>query len=194
MDITAIVLSAQPVALEIPGATVLNHVSTIRDATELYAARLAAVRKVRTPWFFCLDDDDALPDGYAVLLQRCMASGAPLAYTNELLQLADGREVVRRGAPYRRELYRTNLTTIHHLAVCRTDAALDAMRRIPASGCWGFEPMLFAEVAKGGAVWFDEVGYVWRQRAGGLSRHPSVPYAMVRSGQWINGTLGGNHG
>lgn len=193
MGITAIVLSARPVALEIPGVTVLGHVGTIRNATELYAARLAAVRRVKTPWFFCLDDDDTLPDNYPDLLARCIASEAPLAYTNELLRLNDGREVLRRSAPYDRALWRQTITLVHHLAVCRTDAALQAMERIPASGEWGFEPMLFAEVARGGADWFDEVGYIWQQReGGGLSRHPSVPYAMVRSAQWINGTLPGD--
>lgn len=193
MGITAIVLSAKPVALEIPGVTVLGHVGIIRNAAELYAARLAAVRRVRTPWFFCLDDDDVLPECYPDLLARCIASDAPLAYTNELLCLADGREVVRRSAPYERSLWAQNFTLIHHLAVCRTGAALDAMARIPASGTWGFEPMLYAEVARGGAQWFDEVGYVWHQRAsGGLSRHPSVAYAMVRAAQWINGTLPGD--
>lgn len=191
MRATAVVLSARPVTLEVPGVDVLAHVSTIRDASELYAARLAAVRKVKTPWFFCLDDDDALPDGYMDLLERCMASPAAVCYTNELLCFLDGREVVRKSAHYDRAAYLSSVTPIHHLAVCRTDAALRAMERIPKAGAWGFEPMLFAEVAREGARWFDEVGYVWRQRPGGLSRHPSVPYAMVRSAQWINGTLGG---
>ena len=195
MHATAVVLSAKSVSLEIPGVTVLGHVSAIRDASDLYAARLAAVRKVKTPWFFCLDDDDALPDGYLDLLGRCMASSAAVVYTNELLCMQDGREIVRRSAHYDRAAFLTNTTPIHHLAVCRTDAALSAMERIPKSGTWGFEPMLFAEVAKEGAQWFDEVGYIWNQRPdGGLSRHPSVPYAMVRSAQWINGTLGGRHG
>lgn len=193
MGITAIVLSAQPVALEIPGVTVLGHVGIIRNAADLYAARLAAVRRVKTEWFFCLDDDDALPEHYLDLLARCTASAAPLAYTNELLRYPNGREVVRRSAPYDRSAWRRDITAIHHLAVCRTDAALDAMQRIPASGEWGFEPMLFAEVARGGAEWFDEVGYVWQLRVGGgLSRHPSLSYAMVRSAQWINGTLPGD--
>lgn len=188
MSITAIVLSAKPVTLQLPDVVVLGHVCQIRDAAELYAARLAAVRRVRTPWFFCLDDDDALPDGWQDLLARCMASDAAVVYTNELLRMRDGREVVRRAAPYAREAYRDGVALIHHLAVCRTDAALRAMERIPASGCWGFEPMLFAEVAREGAQWLDEVGYVWNEREGGLSRHPSVPLAMLRAGQWINGS------
>ena len=195
MHATAVVLSAKPVTLEIPGVTVLGHVGVIRDAAELYAARLAAVRKVKTPWFFCLDDDDALPDNYLELLARCMASSAAVAYTNELLCMPDGTQMERKSAPYDRAAFQRSVTPIHHLAVCRTDAAHRAMERIPASGSWGFEPMLFAEVARDGAQWFDEVGYIWRQRAGGgLSRHPSVPYAMVRSAQWVNGTLGGRHG
>lgn len=188
--ITAVVLSARPVALEIPGVAVLGHVGVIRDAAELYAARLAAVRRVDTPWFFCLDDDDALPDGYLDLLARCMASSAAVVYTNELLCMLDGTSVERKSAPYDRAAFERSVTPIHHLAVCRTDAALRAMESIPRSGSWGFEPMLFAEVAREGAQWFDEVGYIWKQREGGLSRHPSVTYAMVRSAQWVNGTLG----
>lgn len=194
MHATAVVLSAKPVTLEIPGVTVLGHVGTIRDATELYAARLAAVRKVKTPWFFCLDDDDGLPAEYLDLLARCMASPAAVVYTNEMLHMADGTQVERKSAPYDRSAWQRSVTLIHHLAVCRTDAAMRAMERIPASGSWGFEPMLFAEVAREGAQWFDEIGYHWHQREGGLSRHPSVAYAMIRSGQWINGTLGERHG
>ena len=38
MHATAVVLSAKPVTLEIPGVTVLGHVGVIRDAAELYAA------------------------------------------------------------------------------------------------------------------------------------------------------------
>jgi len=188
MSVTAIVLSAKPVKLELPGVVVLGQIGQILDAAELYAARLAAVRRVRTPWFFCLDDDDALPDGWQDLLARCMASDSAVVYTNELLRMRDGREVMRRAGPYAREAYQHGVTLIHHLAVCRTDAALRAMERIPDSGCWGFEPMLFSEVAgTEGGEWIDEVGYVWNEREGGLSRHPSVPLAMLRAGQWING-------
>ncbi|UIS65488.1 hypothetical protein [Acidovorax phage AP1] len=188
MCITAIVLSAKPVTLELPGVVVLGQVGQIRDAAELYAARLAAVRRVRTRWWFCLDDDDELPEGWQDLLARCMASDAAVAYTNELLCMRDGREVIRRAGSFSRDAYRERVTLIHHLAVCRTDAALRAMERIPTSGCWGFEPMLFAEVASAeGGEWIDEVGYIWHEREGGLSRHPSVPMAMLRAGQWING-------
>ena len=186
MSVTAVILSARPVDVQIPGVTVLPWVSQFQDAAGLYAARLAATRAVQTEWFFHLDDDDALPGDFGDVLGECLRARAPLAFTNELLHLLDGRQALRRPGPYRRSIFRERFTHLHHLVVCRTDAAHAAMARIPQAGQWGFEPMLFAEVARGGAHWVERVGYVWRQRLGSFGRRTDVTAAMARAAQWIN--------
>ncbi|MEG2040864.1 MAG: hypothetical protein RR068_07135, partial [Hafnia sp.] len=92
---TAIVLSAKPVTLALPGVQVLGCTQVLRSPAELHAARLDALAKVQTPYCFYLDDDDALPDDYLSVLQACrdkmQAKGTALAYTDEILREA-GKE------------------------------------------------------------------------------------------------------
>lgn len=190
MGVTAVVLSAQPVTLQVPGVTVLGHVGAFGSAAGLLAARFAAIERVRTSHFFFLDDDDELPEDFGRVLDQCLRRRAAVAYTNELVVRPDGSACVRRSAPYRREDWRRSLTVIHRLAVCRTAAALRAMARVPR-GRYGFEPLLYPEIAKEGAAWVDEVGYIWRQRAGSLSHNPDVMLGMAQSIQRI---FGGRHG
>lgn len=185
MDVSAVVLSARPVTAEVPGVVVLPYVSIFHDAAGLLEARMAAIRKVRTPYFFFLDDDDALPDDFDRVLALCLGAGAAVAYTNELVRFPDGREVVRRSAPYDRKNWQRSITVIHRLAVCRTDAALRAMEKVPR-GCYGFEPLMYPEIAREGAAWIDEVGYIWQQRQDGMSRNPDLMRGMARAVTWAN--------
>lgn len=184
MNVSAVVLSSKPVALEIPGVTVVPHVSTFADAAGLLRARLAALQKVKTEWFFFLDDDDELPADYLRVLGRCMAVDTPLAYTDELVRLSDGREQVRRSAPYSQDRHVQDFCLIHHLAVCKTEAARRAARKIPR-GTYGVEPLLFFQVAKEGATYIDEVGYIWN-KGSGLNRHPSLLIGLVQSATWAH--------
>lgn len=178
MNISAVVLSAKPVGMTIPEVSVVGHVSTFSDAAGLLDARLAALEKVTTEWFFFLDDDDELPADYLRVLERCVSAGTPLAYTDELVN-----GVRRRSAPYSQDAHLKDALLVHHLAVCRTDAALRAARVIPR-GCFAVEPLLYWQVAKEGATYIDEVGYSWRRGPAGLSRHPSLTRGLVRAMLW----------
>lgn len=178
MDISAVVLSAKPVSTTLPGVSVVGHVSTFADAAGLLDARLAALEKVRTEWFFFLDDDDELPPDYLRVLERCVGAGTPLAYTDESIN-----GVRRRSAPYSQGAHLRDALLVHHLAVCRTDAARRAARLIPR-GTFAVEPLLYWQVAKEGATYIDEVGYLWHRRAAGLSRHPTLTRGLVRSMLW----------
>lgn len=185
MDISAVVLSAKPVTLEIPGITVVPHVSRFGEVAGLLDARIAALDKIDTEWFFYLDDDDELPPNYLDVLRRCIDMGAPLAYTNELVRLPDGTERVRRSGPYSQDAHVHNYTYLHHLVLCRTSTARRAARIIPR-GEYGTEPLLFFQAAKEGAAWLDEVGYIWNVSGKGLSSHPSLLIGLVQSVTWAH--------
>lgn len=184
MDVTAVVLSAKPVTLEIPGVTVLSHVSTFSDAAGLLAARFAAMHKVRTPHFFFLDDDDELPADYERVIGLCLAKRTALAYTNELVRRVGEPERVRASTHYKHDDWRKSITVVHHLALCEAEAAMRVMRRMPR-GTYGFEPLFYPELAKDGAAWVDEVGYIWNIGARGFSRKPDLVHGMARSAAYV---------
>ena len=188
MDISAVVLSARPVTTTLPEIRVVGHVSAFSDAAGLLDARLAALEKVRTEWFFFLDDDDELPADHLRVLERCVSAGAPLAYTDELIRMPayfDGHvpEFRRKSGPYSQDAHLRDALLVHHLAVCRTDAALRAARIIPR-GTYAVEPLLYWQVAKEGAAYVDEVGYIWTRGRTGLSRHPTLTRGLARAMLW----------
>lgn len=177
---TAVMLSASPKPhLLIPGVDVLVHVSRFKDAAGLLEQRLAALLKVKTDWFFFLDDDDALPTDYPEILALCMGAGTPVAYTNETIN-----GVLRKSGPYSQEAHLKNVLLLHHLVVCRTDTALRAASVIP-EGTYGVEPLLFFQAAKEGATWIDRTGYIWTPKPTGLAQHPTLTRGLGRSLAWM---------
>lgn len=187
MNVSAVILSAKPVEREIPGVAVVPFISSFSEAKGLLDARIASLEAIRTEWFFWLDDDDALPDDYERILTKCLKVKTPLAYTDELVRLLDkGTEFVRKSRKYDAEHHiHRDMTLIHHLAVCRTEAALDAAKRIPR-GLYAVENLLFFEVAKKGATYINEVGYIWNRTKKGLSHDPSLMIGLVQSATWAN--------
>lgn len=189
--VSAVVLTAgryeQPAP---PGCALHVHVSRFGDAAGLLAARLAAVAQVRTPWFFFLDDDDALPTDFARVLALCLAAaqGQALAYTDELaLRPGQPPERLRR-QPWSLAAHLQDVTLLHHLALCRTEAAQAAAQAVP-HGAYGFEPLVYGLMAlRGGAAYVPEVGYHWRA-AGGLHRRADVRMGMVKSLLWLRGQV-----
>jgi glycosyltransferase involved in cell wall biosynthesis len=180
MNISAVILSSRPVTLTIPGVTVVSHVSRFRDTKGLLAARMASLRKVQTEWFFWLDDDDELPDNYLDVLARCVDQPHPLAYTDELITSTDGSSRVRKSAPYSEDAFITDNTLVHHLAVCKTEVAQRIAPTLPV-GYYSAEMLLFFQVAKAGATYVPEVGYVWHRREHGLNRHPTTLLGLTQS-------------
>ena len=193
--VSAVILSASPAraARSIAGVKVVGHISRFNDAEGLLAARLEAIKSVDTDFFFFLDDDDELPRGYRGVLDRCMAAGTPLAYTDEVITAADGSEFTRRGRAYSEMAFIKDCTLVHHLTVCRTDAALRASAVIPR-GKYAVENLLFFEVAKAGATYIPEVGYIWHRRETGLNRHPSILIGLVQSTCWASRNRSVRHG
>ena len=181
---TAIVLSKNPVTLTLPGIVVLGSTQTIKSAGDLHAARLDALDQVRTPFCFYLDDDDALPADYLDVLAECVAAGADLAYTNELV-VRDGTSILSATQKYDRALHLESALFIHHLALMRTGAAQAAARVIPRGDYWT-EMLLYFQMAKAGAAHVDRIGYHWQRGADGLSMRPETLIAQVASATWCS--------
>lgn len=178
-QVSAVVLSLRPFTQEIEGVQVVTHQSQFSDAAGLLTQRLAALEKVQTEWFFFLDDDDSLPPNYLEVLAQCTAVDTPLAYTNEEI---NGK--LRRSTHYSPHAHLQNPLLIHHLAVCKTEAAHKAARVIPR-GTYAVEPLLYFQVAKEGATWIDTTGYHWHRKPTGLSHHPTLTRGLVRALLWM---------
>ena len=183
MSVSAVILSKRPVSRLIPGVTVVPFVSEFSCARGLLQARLESIKRVQTDSFFFLDDDDELPADYLRVLELCEAVDTPLAYTDELITGQRLTPFVRRSAPYSEDAFIEDPTLIHHLAVCKTDAALRASAVVPR-GLFMFENLLWFQVAKEGATYVPEVGYIWNRSATGLSRDPSILTSLVQSSTW----------
>lgn len=181
MNFTAIMFSRQPLHREIPGVVVLNSVQTVRGPEAMLDARLDVLQRVKTPWCFYLDDDDDLPGGYLDVLAACADTGAPLAYTNELVITGDAQRVAR-GQAYDQAQHLQRPMMVHHLALMRTRDAVLAARSLPRGRYWA-EMLLFWQLAKGGAAWIDRVGYVWN-RGDGLNTKPWTHESQMRSAIW----------
>lgn len=189
MDISAVIQSRTPVVREIPGVTSVYHVGVYKTAAEMYAARLAALCKVQTKWFFYLDDDDSLPEDYERILKLCMAVPTKLAYTNELVIDVDGSTRVKRPRAFTRAEFRRDPLLFHHLVVCDTEVAQRVSHELPR-GVFLAETMLFGLSAyRFGATHIDDVGYVWR-RGGGLHSHPDTSFALNNSLRWVYSKMG----
>lgn len=188
-DVSAVILSKAPVERVVPGCAVVPFISTFSEVKGLLNARIASLEAVDTEWFFWLDDDDELPDDFARVLAKCLKVKTPLAYTDELITNADGTMHRRQGAKYTQDRHIDNMTLIHHLAVCKTEVARAAAKRIPR-GMYAVENLLFFEVAKQGATYINEIGYVWHRRKTGLNADPSLTIGLVQSAIWANRNRG----
>lgn len=181
MNVTALTVCNRPYSRRYAGLEAVTLPGReICCAADAQAAWFDAVELVRTPYFFFLDDDDELPANHLDVIWRCVAQGADLAYTDERVVDAGGRAEVRRGAPYLQSLHVRHPLLVHHLAVCRTEAARAAIARLPRGHYWP-EMMLFWELAKTGAAYVPEVGYVWHRSAAGLHTKWWTTVAMVQT-------------
>lgn len=185
---TAIVLSAKPVTLVLPGVQVLGCTQVLRSPAELHAARLDALAKVRTPYCFFLDDDDALPDDYLSVLDECAAKmqqrRAAMAYTYEIQREAGKADVRRTTCDYDSDLHATRPMMVHHLVVMDTAKAQPVAAALPRGTYWT-EHMLYWALGRLGATSVYRVGYIWNRNPAGFSRDPRILTAQVLSGRWI---------
>ena len=180
MNVTALTVSRRPVDRPIFGIErKCLHGRHFTRASHVRDAWLDALELVETDRFFFIDDTDELPFDILDVLEQCIATGAALAYTDELVG-AQRRE----RAAYSQAAHIANPTLVHHLALCDTQLAREVARDLPVGDYWP-EMMLFWEMAKrGGAAHVPRVGYIWRKEATGLHREPFTVRGMAASRAW----------
>ena len=195
--ITAIILSAKPVALEIPGVQVLASVQAITSVRQLYDVRLEVLGRVTTPFCFYLDDDEELPDDYLSVLAECEAKmrarGVPMAYTEEILREPGKSDVRRSWYEYDNDRHAVGPMALHHLVVMETVPAQEVARGLPRGNFWT-EHMLYWALGRQGGVGIWRVGYIWNRNPKGFSRDPRTLTAQVLTGRWIAQQRGAEHG
>lgn len=180
VSITALTVARERVDMGIPG--VKNRCLSGRvftRAADVQRAWFDAVDLVDTPHFFFIDDDDTLPENHLEVLQRCVAEGAGIAYTDEMVN--DQR---RPRGPYSQASHLENPTLVHHLVLCETELARAVIRDLPRGHYWP-EMILFWEMAKrGGAAYVPEIGYRWNKRQQGLHSQWFTVLGMANSRAW----------
>lgn len=181
---TAIVLSADPVTLDLPGVAVLARVQKLHGTADMHAIRLDALQSVQTPYCFYLDSDDELPADYLSVLEECAAHGKALAYTDELV-VTKGVTTVHKAEPYDRDAYLRKPMMIHGLAVMETRAVKEIEPTLPRGIFWT-QLMLFSELAKRGAAYVARIGYIWH-RGDGFNTRAEATLSQVRSLEWARG-------
>ena len=189
-SVTAIILSRDPVSArfksQIPKDLVpLNFISDIKSFQSYQRSWFMAIQEVQTEWFFFLDHDDRLPADFSGVLDRLLAlvgSGA-LAYTNEVMINDAGIPTELKKGPYSQEAHLKSPMLCHHLVLGRTEVAKQVIQNCPR-GHFMPEMMVYFQMAKKGAVWLDETGYLWHRGQGGMSYWPSALAAQVASIRW----------
>ena len=164
----------------------LNHVSKFDTPEGYYRARLDALRRVATEWFFWLDSDDELTDEAEAAVDEGMRSGMPLAYTDEIVREAGrpDRRVSREA--YDQGKHMSSALFTHHLSLFRTDAAIAAAREMPETGELQPNVLLPFLVARGSAAHIPRAAYVWN-KGQGLHRNARFVIAQTRSLIWCRG-------
>lgn len=177
-------MSPEPVQFDVAELVMLNHVSRFTTVPEYSRQRAAAIRKVRTERFVCIDSDDDLPHDFYSVLAECVAINAALVYTDELVFHADGRRTRRASTQYDQDAHVRNPLFVHHLAVCNTDAAHAALDMLP-EGAFLLDMLLYFQLAKQSAVHVPRVGYHWH-RGSGMHTWTDNLRCMVNSAIWCS--------
>lgn len=180
--VTAITLSGKPVSRALPDLATLVCVQSIENCAQYNEAFYGAIAKVKTPFFFFLDDDDTLPDDYLSVLNDCLNAHAAVAYTDELRSFEGGGSVFRPGT-YTQSRHLTKPTLVHHLALCRTGQAQGLLQSMPTGQYWPEMPLYFA-LAKDSAAYIPRVGYRWNRSSVGLSSQADFSIGQMRSKLW----------
>lgn len=188
MSVTAIVLTAGEYTRRWGDVETVVQRQRITNVGDQLAARFAAIEKVRTTHFFFLDDDDDLPEDHLDVIAECLQCGAPIVYTDELVLTPMNSPVgsVLSKGPYSRDRHYRNPTLLHHLVLCETRAAREAIERLPRGHYWP-EFLLYWDLAREGAPYVPRVGYVWNKREEGLHLSPSTIRGQMRSTLHVKG-------
>lgn len=180
--VTAITLSAKPAACTYVGLSYLNPVQTIKSCSDYRDAFYGAITQVKTPYFFFLDDDDNVPDDYLSVLEDGLAKNAAVVYTDEVRRFK-GEEVIYRPGEYAADKHLANPAMLHHLVLCQTSSAKNALNHMPKGQYWPEMPLYF-DLAQDSAAYIPRIGYHWHRSDAGLSSTADIAIGQMRSRIW----------
>jgi hypothetical protein len=185
-EITAVVLSATEKEFSFDGWKTLNHVSQFNTAEELHFQRLEAIKKVNTPYFAYVDDDDSLVENTAEQMQRLISlmkkNQHCIGYTDYKEKAFGGTTTIRPGK-YVPVKHYTNVMLMHHLVVVQTDKALELLKSTPLGLYWT-EYLLYAPLARNGVTYLEEVAYIWHMKTTGMHVHKDAGISQKNSLKW----------
>lgn len=143
------------------------------DAASVYKLRVAAADLVTTEYFSIIDgyEDFLLPDfeqGMLDLCQKIELAGLDIGSAREQINGNTG-------------------DFMHHGVVCRTIAY--NRLRIPKSGCFHFESVVYSQLAMRGVIEHDVEVYNWVPSPAGATRWIDTPRARVNGLRWANNLL-----
>lgn len=183
--LTAVVLSPTPLELQIEGLVVVNLVSRIDDHVKMNRMRRAALRRVKTEFWFYLDSDDELPIDYMSVFDECMDAGTVISYADELIRQHDEVDHLRQPGEYSSEKHAANMYMLHHPVICSTAGTRQVLPTIPEGGIEMFEMMLYFQLAKLSTAYVPRVGYIWNKGDGFHTKHDALQ-AVCMAAVWCN--------
>lgn len=188
MNVTAVVLSPERAGYKLPGITVLNHASKFSSVAGYNNAMATAVGKVKTDWFFMLNWDDSVPEDYLSVIADCVDGGHAVAYTDEKVVTQNGSKIRVAGA-YSQEEHLRNAFLMHHLVVCKTGPALEAIASTPRDEMW-LDMLLYFQLAKKGVKYVPRIGYNWNKTENGFHKTPGMLRHVTHSAIWCSRNRG----
>lgn len=165
----------QSVSEQLP-STAFHEIVECGSYAETDKQRLASITKAKFIVF--VDDDDyVINDSISKCLRAIKETGAGIAFTDEFLIKENG-EPVRKDAVVRSRVMYNNIytqpTTVHHLAVIRTEAILPREDILSLGLDSRIDWLMKGSAAlRGGAVRIPEFGYCWRQHTSARHINPT---------------------
>lgn len=187
MEVTAVVLSENPYTRSFDGIEVLVHQEKFSLTSQFQKARFEAVKNVSTEWFFFLDDDDDLPSDYLDVLAKCLKEaklrGSMLVYTDEIRRTTGLPDELVKGQEYSQRAFLSKRLLVHHLVLMNTKLAQAVVQTLPL-GDYAPDFMLSWEMAKYGALYVPEAGYIWNVRPGSMHTRMELIVAFRNTISW----------
>ncbi len=151
--------------------TILQVERSAPNASALYERRVSAAYLVETEYFSILDggEDILLDEFESATLELCnklTETGLDIGSTRESINGERGH-------------------FMHHNVICRTSAFKKL--KIPKSGLYMFEPIVYPLLSKKGTIEHDVIAYNWIPTPGGAARWPETKIAYENSKRWQKG-------
>lgn len=148
---------------------------------ELHQQRLAALKKVTTPFAIFLDDTDCIPDDIPITkIEADLARNGIVHF--DTLVAHNGKHHLMQGDNWSADWHRAHPTAIHN-AVISMNRLETVFSQIPHGLFWTEFVLYFALAHTAGSVYIPLIGYHWNP-TNGMHQHSSIHMAIKNSVQW----------